>query len=71
MNSKIPGDGSYAGLYLYRCNKESKSDDEMDIQVLTRLTELDSKLGLTASKQLFYIVSQTTRWNIIKVIMND
>ena len=62
-------DVSCAGLYLYRCNEEEKSDDEIDIEVYTRLAELDSKLGTTAaaSEQLSYILCQTTRLDIIKV----
>ena len=68
MKSRRPG-GSYAGIYLLRCNQESKSDDEIDIEVFTRLAELDSKLGTSASEQLLQILSQTTREEIIKVCM--
>ena len=67
MKSRRRPDGSYAGLYLLRCNQESKSDDEIGVQVFTRLAELDSKLGTTASEQLGQILFQTTRLDIIKV----
>ena len=68
VKSRTP-DNSYAGLYLHRCNKESKSDDEIDIEVFTRLSELDSKLGTPASEQLLQIILRTTRSDIIKVCM--
>ena len=67
MESKKTDAGSYAYYYLDRCNQESKSNDERDIQVYTQLAELDSKLGTTASEQLFHILNQTTRSDIIKV----
>ena len=62
---------TYAGIYLYRCHKESKSDVEIDMQILKQLSELDTKLGTAASEQLFNYVSNTTRWDIIKVRSND
>ena len=67
MKSRRTPDGSYAGVYLIRCNQESKSDDEIDIEVFTRLAELDSKLGTPASEQLFHILNQTTQLDVIKV----
>ena len=67
MNLKSTNGSPYAGLYLYRCYQESKSNDEIDIQLFTRLAELDSKLGTTASEQLFHILDKTTRLDIIKV----
>ena len=71
MNSKRKPGGSYAGEYLYRCDKESKSDDEMDMQVFQQLIELDTKLGTAASEQLFSYLLYTTRLDIIKVRSND
>ena len=50
-----------------RCYKESKSDDEIDIQVYTQLVELDSRLGTTAAEQLLSCVRLTQRWDLIKV----
>ena len=64
-------EGSYAGQYLYRCDKESKSDDEMDMQVFEHLSELDTKLGTPASEKLFSYLSYRARWDIIKVRSND
>ena len=66
-NKKKNGFIGYAHVYLLRCNKESKPHDEIDIDVFTRLAELDSKLGKTAAAQLFQILFQTTRLDIIKV----
>ena len=57
----------FANLYLLRCNKESKSDDEIDKEVYSKLVELDTRLGTTASEQLFKCLSKTTRSDIIKV----
>ena len=54
-------------MFLVRCDKDSKSDDELDIQVYTKLMELDFKLGLTAAEQLFYCVKFTKRLDFIKV----
>ena len=60
----------YANVYLWRCNEESKSHDEIDIDVFTRLAELDSKLGTTAPAQLFQILFHTTQIDIIKVCVH-
>ena len=59
--------GGFASVYLMRCYKESKSDDEIDIQVYTQLVELDSRLGTTAAEQLFRCVRFTQRLDLIKV----
>ena len=57
----------FANLYLLRCNKESKSDDEIDKEVYSKLVELDTRLGTTASEQLFGCVFYTLNLDIIKV----
>ena len=57
----------FAEVYLERCDKESKSDDEIDKEIYTKLVELDTKLGTTASEQLLQILSHTTRLDIIMV----
>ena len=57
----------YADIYLWRFNQESKSDDKIDFEIFAQLAELDSRLGTKASKQLFHILNQTTRLDIIKV----
>ena len=61
------GWAGFAHLYLMRFRKESKTDDEIDIQVYTKLVELDSRLGTTASEQLDWCIEYTTRSDIIKV----
>ena len=71
MKSKRKTGGSYAGQYLYRCEEESKSDDEIDMQVFKQLSDLDTKLGTAASEKLFSYLSYTTRLDIIKVRSND
>ena len=57
----------FASIYLWRCYKESKSDDEIDIQVYSKLVELDSRLGTTAAEQLLHCVMVTQRLDLIKV----
>ena len=57
----------FANEYLWRCKKESKSEDEIDIQVYTKLVQLDSRLGTTAAEQLYWCVMHTQRWDFIKV----
>ena len=57
----------FATIFLVRCKNDSKSDDELDIQVYTKLMELDSRLGSTATEQLFYCVMFTQRLDFIKV----
>ena len=49
------------------CDQESKSDNEIDIQVFDKLVQLDSKLGTTASEQLTCCLEYTTRSDIIEV----
>ena len=58
----------FAEVYLERCDKESKSDDEIDKEFYSKLVELDTRLGTTASEQLFGCLQYTTRWDIIKVL---
>ena len=57
----------FAGLYLCRCNEESRRNDEIDISLYTKLVELDTRLGTPASEQLFWCLYCTTRFDIIKV----
>ena len=57
----------FAHFYLKQCREKSKSDDEIDIKVYTELVELDTRLGTTASEQLFACLFITTRSDIIKV----
>ena len=57
----------FAPMYLNRCSKESNSDEKFDIQVYTKLVELDTRLGITTYEQLLGCLNQTTRLDIIKV----
>ena len=57
----------FAHAYLDQCDKESKTDDKIDIQVYTKLVQLDSKLGTTASEQLTKCLQFTTQSDVIKV----
>ena len=57
----------FATMFLVRCKKDSKSDEELDIQVYSKLMALDSKLGMTAAERLFYCVKFTKRLDFIKV----
>ena len=50
-----------------RCKTESKAGDVFDIRVYSKLLELDVKLGIAASDQLFGCLLNTTRSDIIKV----
>ena len=52
---------------MERCNKESKSNDKIDKEVYTKLVELEKRLGIKASKQLYECLKYTTRSDIIKV----
>ena len=63
-NLRAPG---FAPIYLMRCYEESKTDEEIDMNVYTKLLELDARLGTTASEQLFYCVKYTQRLDLIKV----
>ena len=58
----------FAEVYLWRSNEESKSNDEIDKEVYSKLVELDTRLGTTASEQLFSCLHYSNRWDIIKVV---
>ena len=66
-NAKKNGFIGYAHVYLWRCNEESKSNDEIDIEVYKMLVELDTRLGVTVSEQLYTCLFRTSRLDIIKV----
>ena len=53
-----------------KSDTKSKSDDEIDIQVYSKLVELDSKIGTTASEQLYGCLQCTTRSDIVEVQIN-
>ena len=56
----------FANRYLQTC-VNSKSDDEIDIQVYSELVQLDSKLGTPASEQLFRLLKHSLRMDLLKV----
>ena len=58
----------FAHVYLFRCKNVFKTNDEIDIEVFTKLAQLDAKLGTTASEQLLECLRNTTRSDIIKVV---
>ena len=66
-NTKKNGFIGFAEVYLWRCNEESKSNDEIDIDVYKMLVELDTKLGVTTSEQLYKCLFHTSRLDIIEV----
>ena len=55
------------GHVYYQRYKESKSEDEIDKEVYTKLVKLDTKLGTSPSKQLFMCIFFTLDPDIIKV----
>ena len=55
------------GHVYYQRYKESKSEDEIDKEVYTKLVKLDAKLGTSPSKQLFMCIFFTLDPDIIKV----
>ena len=57
----------FAHLYLRKCCQ--KSDYQIDIEVYTMLSELDSRLGTTASEQLLRCLCSTSLSDIIKVLI--
>ena len=57
----------FAEVYLNQCNKESKSNDGIDKEVYSKLVELDTRLGTTATEQLFGCVALTRNLDVIKV----
>ena len=57
----------FANVYLNRCNQESKTENIADTQVYSKLVELDSRLGTTATEQLFQCLPYTLRFDILKV----
>ena len=59
----------YAHIYLHKYSGESTAGDEMDIEMYKKLIELDTKIGIRHSKQLFRILSRTTRHDVIKVLI--
>ena len=57
----------FADVYLQHCDEKSNSNEIFDIEVYKKLVELDTKLGTTASEQLYKCLQHTTRLDIMKV----
>ena len=57
----------FANVYLWRCDKESETENVIDIQVYRKLVQLDSRLGTTATEQLSRCLWYTIRLDILKV----
>ena len=64
---RMTGFVGFAHLYLRKCCQ--KSDYQIDIEVYTMLSELDSRLGTTASEQLLRCLCSTSLSDIIKVLI--
>ena len=64
---KKSGFVGFADVYLQQCYKKPKRDSEIDTQVYNKLVELDSKIGTTASEQLFQLLSHSLRFDLLKV----
>ena len=61
----------FAEVYLGHCQQELKPNEIIDIEVYEKLIELDTKLGIIASEQLYLCLQYTTRCDIIKVQFHD
>ena len=61
---ELPG---FAPFYLQRFKRELKSNDEIDIEVFTRIVEMDSTNGTKLSDQLYWCLQYTTRSDILQV----
>ena len=63
---KVGGVG-YADYYLRKCQIDPKVTNEADATVYQKLINIDTVLGLDASRQLYGCLRWTDRWDIIKV----
>ena len=61
------GYSGFAQFYLNRCQIESKSNNEIDVQVYGDLVKLDSRLGTTVTEQLFGSLFYSLSLDLIKV----
>ena len=57
----------YASYYLKGCYDESELRNKADIDIFKELCEIDSKLGITQTEQLFGCVLYSVRIDLIKV----
>ena len=56
----------YATYYLDKCKNDSTMINEADATVYQKLVDIDSTLGTELSRQLYWCLCRTTRWDIIK-----
>ena len=61
----------FAHFYLWRCDGEFKSDDEIDKDLFAQLLEIDTRLGTTATEQLYKGSSLTLNFDILKVLFHS
>ena len=57
----------YAEYYLHKSWNDSKGMNEADAGVYQKLVDIDTNLGIDGSVQLACCLSQTIRWDFIKV----
>ena len=57
----------YASYYLKKCWNKSKLKNEANVAVYKRLLEIDSKLGLAQSEQLFQCLLYSPQKDLIEV----
>ena len=57
----------YANYYLQECWDESELKNKADVSIYKQLLEIDSKLGITQSEQLFRCVKYSLRMDLIEV----
>ena len=57
----------FANVYLEGCNKRSHPNNVIDKEVYSKLVELDTRLGTTATVQLSECVFYTLNLDMIKV----
>ena len=67
-NFNYVGYGSY---YMQKCWNASEMTNEADAVIYRQLIEIDSVHGTDASLQLLYCLSQTTRSDIIQVLIDN
>ena len=60
----------YAEYYLSECWDESELKNEADVTVYKQLLEIDAKLGITPSEQLYWCLHYSPRKDLIEVSIN-
>ena len=62
------GFAGYAHYYLHTCWNKSELKNEANVAVYKQLIEIDSKLGLTQTEQLFKCVFYSVGYNQMDII---